>query len=171
MPLESRTSKGSLAIWLSCAALTLLCATGSVFLAGDGLLQSQFQTAFNERQNLTTTVAQLAPKAPPVTGSEDYWLGKAHLTHFTPAAWQSPRSLSTGDKVTMTANGEKRLLEVVAVKSLDAEALTGSSGASQSLLITLRPADGRKGSNVHILIDKTDDMSPLGGPIQPSHEL
>lgn len=172
MPFETRNKNGSLTPWLSYAALAVLCATGSVFLAGDALLQSQFQTAFQNHKSLTTSSAKLASKRPvPVTGSEAYWLGDARLTHVTPANWQSARPLSTGDKITMTANGEKRQLEVIAVKSLNAQALTGASGSSHALLITLRPADGSKGSNVHILIDKTDDLSPLGGQAQPSHEL
>ena len=171
MPFETRKKNGSLTPWLSYAAIAVLCATGSVFLAGDALLQSQFQSAFQNHQSLTTNATKLASKPAPVTGSKAFWLGDARLTNVTPATWQNSRPLSTGDKITMTANGEKRQLEVVAVKSLNAEALTGASGSSHALLITLRPADGSKGSNVHILIDKTDDLSPLGGQAQPSHEL
>ena len=83
MPFETRKKNGSLTPWLSYAAIAVLCATGSVFLAGDALLQSQFQSAFQNHQSLTTNATKLASKPAPVTGSKAFWLGDARLTNVT----------------------------------------------------------------------------------------
>ncbi|MEQ8825894.1 MAG: hypothetical protein RIC14_16130 [Filomicrobium sp.] len=161
MPLTHHHKAKALSVKFAGVAFALLAATGSVLWIGNGALESQFETAFSKHKSVDATVVTHVAQEAPIAGSEDFWLGDAHHRNTTPVAWKTTRSLAPGDKVTMAANGTKRILEVIAVKSLNAETVTGTTGSARLMLITLRPENGDNRSDMHILINENDELAPL----------
>jgi len=154
------------------AAAIAIAAVASSFLTGDGLLRAQFDVAFEDRA-LTSVVSESrhTPSVQLVAASEDYWLGHASKTRATLASWGTDQPVSVGDLITLTTEGVKRALEVVSVKQLPPGALATSAADGSSVLVTLRPAEQAPGRAIHLLLDGTDELSPLASLFERAREL
>ena len=154
------------------AAAIAIAAVASSFLTGDGLLRAQFDVAFEDRA-LTSVVSESrhTPSVQLVAASEDYWLGHASKTRATLASWGADQPVSVGDLITLTTEGVKRALEVVSVKQLPPGALATSAADGSSVLVTLRPAEQAPGRAIHLLLDGTEELSPLASLFERAREL
>ncbi len=109
---SSRFSAGRL-----CSVVALAAVGGALINASnpENLLRSSFEQAI--RQNVQTLVAQPATQAAriPVSGSEEFWLTALAHDGVQPVS----KSVSIGDRISMTLGGVEKSLEVSAVSEFD----------------------------------------------------
>lgn len=154
-----RTPRVALAgIVLGLSGLCLTAATSDQqFARGLELaLQSKDQAA------IQMAVSQSRP-APPVSGSEAFWLDTGTLAvPVRPATWTG-RSLTAGDRFAFGGEQDRRILEVTDVRQLDATAAAaataGKLGAAM-LLVTLRDTVAGDGAPMRLLVEAD---APLAG--------
>lgn len=113
--------------------------------------------------NQTLQVATSSRGAPPISGSEAYWLESptTSATSIQPATWQ-PRTISRGDRFQFGGGNAFRILEVTEVRQLpspaDAAAHTAQDPAQ--MMITLRDVASPDAAPLRMLVDAD---SPLVG--------
>ncbi len=161
-PIQTGTRKTRPSLFL--AAAGTLAAVASLAMTGDGLLHTQFETAFANRTApilANNTVDKNRYANVPVAASEDYWLGDARNTPATLASWND-RAVGVGDSVTLTMRGIERQLKIISLKELPAGSIPNATGASERpVLVTLQPVNDGTARPIHMLLEGLADAETI----------
>lgn len=99
------------------AALTLTAFGGVLFAAGnsENLLRSSFDQAIRKSAQAPVTQASRIP----VSGSEDFWLTALTRNGTNDGGQPVSKSVSIGDRISLTLSGLEKSLEVASVSEFD----------------------------------------------------
>jgi hypothetical protein len=106
--------------------------------------------------------------APPVSGSEAFWLdNRATAAPIHPATWRQ-RAISRGDLFQFGGEREHRILEVTDVRQVPLQADSAGAGAHDTaplMMITLRDTGSPQAAPLRLLVDADSPVAglvPLG---------
>ncbi|HEY8194232.1 MAG TPA: hypothetical protein VIF13_04215 [Hyphomicrobium sp.] len=128
--------------WLGLSAGTMMAvlAAASFFASSETVLRSSFATA------LTRTAApqakEVASAAPPVSGSEDFWLTAMRRDGSSPVT----KTISVGDQISLTLSGQHRTFQVATVADFAPQITEIDTSASPSHFVLVTARDVRNSS-------------------------
>ena len=114
-----------------------------------------------------------APPAPPIAGSESFWLSPAPNPALVPATYDT--RLVVGSLVKLGAPGRERTLEVVEIRPLEAagpaDVVEGSAVEGSDLLVSLRDPAGDGRRIVRLILGAAEADLLAGATPRPDHAL
>lgn len=147
------TIRKALPIAVLASAATGLGAAAVSIGNGEGVVVRGFQNAIADMDVQTASAARVGPV---VAGTEDFWL--SNVAHN--AALEA-RPVSIGDRITISANGRDRVLNVVTVdRVIDNNVVPVSSTGrpTQLLLVTCRDESNPRAQPVRFVIEAGQEM-------------
>lgn len=121
---------------------------------GEAVVERGFQRAIASMDGKTTSRRPL----PVVAGSEEFWL--THVVHDAGATAVKP--VTVGDRITISSNGNQRVLNVVTVDRLDSQVLPVSSERpAPMLLVTCRDEANPQSRPIRFLVEAGDEIPTL----------
>lgn len=131
----------------------------------DKLIERGFKTALNSQEFVRQASNNEISK--PVSGSEEFWLSAMQAKDGIPAL---QRTVSIGDKLTMSIGGKETVYAVTSVAELPAE-VTYVDTRPLSLhyvLVTARDINDPSGKELRFVVEATPDQAPTvaGRPAQ-----
>lgn len=114
------------------AALVILGAGAFLTTNSETLLRTSFSTALGT----PPAAAQRIAKAPPISGSEDFWLSAMRAEGGAPIT----KTVSVGDRISMSLGGTERTLEVAGVAEFTPKVteIDTTQGPSRFVLVTAK---------------------------------
>ncbi len=140
---------------LSGAVLVTGLTLGAVFGASTALMSSSeamLRTSFSAAlQGSAPVAAQRMAKAVPLSGSEDFWLSAIRQDGGAPVT----KTVSLGDRISLTLGGEQRDLEVAAVSEFQPKLteIDTSSGPSRFVLVTAKDARNAAADSIRFVME------------------
>lgn len=146
----------ALPIAVLASAATGLGAAAVTIGNGESVVARSFQTAIADMDEQTPSPVRGGPV---VAGTEDFWLSNvAHVGAL------DAKPVSIGDRITISANGRDRVLNVVTVDRVIDNNITPVSSAerpTQLLLVTCRDESNPRAQPIRFVIEAPHEMPAL----------
>src|SRR6185312_4738156 len=112
LEVRSMTKQELRPFWLglSAGAMMAVLAAASFFASSETVLRSSFTTALT-RTAAAPQAREVATAAPPVSGSEDFWLTAMRRDGSSPMT----KPIYVGDQISLTLSGQHRTFQVATV--------------------------------------------------------
>ncbi len=137
-------------------ALTLTAFGGALFAAGNSekLLQSSFEQAIRKSAQAPLTQASRIP----VSGSEDFWLTALANDSGQPVS----KSVTIGDRISMTLGGVEKNLEVSSVTEFDPKTTEIDTRAEsvRLVLVTAKDANDSRARPIRFVMELETTPEP-----------
>ncbi|MBS0232920.1 MAG: hypothetical protein JSR99_05490 [Proteobacteria bacterium] len=142
---------------LTAGAALSVAAVGLLFASSETVLRSSFQTAINNRVGAPTKEV-VASAAPPISGSEDFW-----LSAMRDGTDPLNKTVSVGDRISLTLGGVHRTLEVATVADFAPQItqIDTSSGPSRFVLVTARDVSDPASRPIRFVMEIQQGGSPV----------
>lgn len=142
--------------WLGLTAGAAVAAiAGALFFANsETVLRKSFQTALNR----TSVQAKEVASAPPISGSEDFW-----LTAMRDGTTPVNKTISVGDQISMNLGGVRRTLEVATVSDFSPQItqIDTSSVPSHLVLVTARDLGNTAARPIRFVMEIQQGGAPV----------
>jgi hypothetical protein len=144
--------------WVALSAGTAVAAlaAGLFLMNSETLLKSSFASALT---HTNIHARQVASSAPPISGSEEFWLSAMRRDGNTPVT----KTINVGDQIALSLGGERRTLEVATVADFAPQitALDTSAGPSHYVLVTARDMKHASAPPVRFVMELEQSVTPL----------
>jgi hypothetical protein len=129
------------------AALAALAVGLTALPSSETVLRNSFSIALEAAPAVREQIA----KAPPVAGSEDFWL----MSMRTPNGLPATKTVAVGDRIALTVGGQDRKLEVAAVSEFAPKVTEIDTRASTNhfVLITARDTASKDSRSIRFVME------------------
>lgn len=151
------------AVLLSGVAITGLSVAALSPSSSENLLRSTFKSALAD---LGAAQTQIAPaKIVPQAGTEDFWLSAMQPVMRNASSAPLTKTVSVGDRVTMTISGVERHLEISNVAEFEPKvtAVDTTPDVTRFVLVTARDSSDAKARPIRFAIEIQPGAAPLPG--------
>jgi hypothetical protein len=140
---------------LSAGAMVATVAVALFFANSETVLRSSFTTALTRAALHTKEIASAAP----ISGSEEFWLAAMRRDRNAPVT----KTISLGDKISLTLGGERRTLEVATVADFAPQTteIDTSAGPTHFVLVTARDVNDATARPVRFVMELEQGLAPL----------
>jgi hypothetical protein len=133
-------------------------AVASFFASSETVLRSSFATALTH--NAVAPVKTVASAAP-ISGSEEFWLTAMRRDDSAPVT----RTISVGDKISLTLSGHRRTFEVASVADFSPQIteIDTSAGPGHFVLVTARDLSDSSARPIRFVMEIDRANAPIVG--------
>ena len=134
---------------LSAGAMMAVLAAASFFASSETVLRSSFATALT--RSAAPQAKEVASAAPPISGSEDFWLTAMRRDGSSPVT----KTISVGDQISLTLSGQHRAFQVATVADFAPQIteIDTSPSPSHFVLVTARDVHNSSAPPVRFVME------------------
>lgn len=146
-------------ILLSATAALALCGT-VLSTSSETLLRSSFASALSPEAPARTGTE--VAKAPPVAGSEDFWLSGMAAALRPVGHGPIAKGVAVGDKITLTFGGTKRTLLISAVEDVGVSMTQVDTAQAPSRVVMITAREAKDGASpVRFMMEIAGEPAPV----------